>query len=63
MFGVWVNTTTGKRFISELANRKLRADAIMNFMNHGQKCIAIARRQHAGRRQAPHSQTAGARRD
>ena len=42
MFGVWVNTTTGKRFISELANRKLRADAIMNFMNHGQKCIAIA---------------------
>lgn len=42
MFGVWVNTTTGKRFISELANRKLRADAIMNFMNHGQKCIALA---------------------
>lgn len=42
MFGIWVNTTTGKRFISELANRKLRADAIMNFMNHGQNCIAIA---------------------
>jgi flavocytochrome c len=42
MFGVWINTPTGKRFISELANRKLRADAIMNFMNHGQNCIAIA---------------------
>jgi flavocytochrome c len=42
MYGIWINTTTGKRFISELANRKLRADAIMNFMNHGQKCIAIA---------------------
>jgi flavocytochrome c len=42
MYGIWINTTTGKRFISELANRKLRADAIMNFMNHGQNCIAIA---------------------
>ncbi|MGA3126180.1 MAG: flavocytochrome c [Candidatus Korobacteraceae bacterium] len=42
MFGIWINATTGKRFISELANRKLRADAIMNFMNHGQNCIAIA---------------------
>ncbi|PKU25094.1 flavocytochrome c [Telmatospirillum siberiense] len=42
MFGVWVNTTTGKRFISELANRKLRADIIMSFINKGQNCIAIA---------------------
>ncbi|MGP0093082.1 MAG: flavocytochrome c [Xanthobacteraceae bacterium] len=42
MFGIWVNASTGKRFISELANRKLRADAIMNFMNKGQNCIAIA---------------------
>jgi flavocytochrome c len=42
MFGIWINATTGKRFISELANRKLRADAIMNFMNKGQQCIAIA---------------------
>ena len=41
MFGVWVNANTGKRFISELANRKLRADAIMTLMNAGQKCIAI----------------------
>lgn len=42
MFGIWINASTGKRFISELANRKLRADAIMNFMNKGQNCIAIA---------------------
>lgn len=42
MFGIWINTTTGKRFISELANRKLRADAIMMLGNKRQKCIAIA---------------------
>jgi flavocytochrome c len=42
MFGIWVETGTGKRFISELANRKLRADAIMNIMNKGGSCIAIA---------------------
>lgn len=41
MYGIWVNAATGKRFISELANRKLRADAIMNFMNNGQNCVAI----------------------
>jgi flavocytochrome c len=42
MYGIWINASTGKRFISELANRKLRADAIMNFMNKGESCIAIA---------------------
>lgn len=42
MFGIWVNASTGKRFISELANRKLRADAIMNLGNKGQQCVAIA---------------------
>ncbi len=42
MFGIWINAATGKRFISELANRKLRADAIMNFLNKGQHCVAIA---------------------
>jgi flavocytochrome c len=42
MFGIWVDAGTGKRFISELANRKLRADAIMNIMNKGGSCIAIA---------------------
>jgi len=42
MFGIWVEAATGKRFISELANRKMRADAIMNIMNKGGNCIAIA---------------------
>ncbi len=42
MYGVWINTKTGKRFISELANRKLRADKIMELGNKGEKCIAIA---------------------
>ncbi len=42
MYGIWINTKTGKRFISELANRKLRADKIMELGNKGEKCIAIA---------------------
>lgn len=42
MYGVWVNTKTGKRFISELANRKLRADKIMDLGNRGENCIAVA---------------------
>ncbi len=41
MYGVWINAKTGKRFISELANRKLRADKIMELGNKGEKCIAI----------------------
>lgn len=41
MFGIWVQVQTGKRFINELANRKIRADAIMNIMNKGGDCIAI----------------------
>jgi flavocytochrome c len=41
MHGIWINTSTGKRFVSELANRKVRADAIMSLMNQGQKCVAI----------------------
>lgn len=42
MYGLWVNTTTGKRFVNELANRKVRADAIINLNNKEQQCIAIA---------------------
>jgi flavocytochrome c len=41
MFGIWLNTKTGKRFISELANRKLRADKIMDLGNKGENCIAL----------------------
>lgn len=40
--GIWVNTATGKRFINELANRKVRADAVINNNNKGQPCIALA---------------------
>ena len=42
MYGLWVNCSTGKRFINELANRKVRADAIINAGNRGEMCIAIA---------------------
>ena len=38
MYGLWVDTKTGKRFINELADRKIRADAIIKA---GNKCIAF----------------------
>ncbi len=41
MFGVWVDAATGQRFINELANRKVRADAVLNQLNLGHTCIAI----------------------
>jgi flavocytochrome c len=41
MYGIWVNTKTGKRFINELANRKMRADKIMDLGNKGEECIAM----------------------
>lgn len=38
MYGLWVDTKTGKRFVNELADRKIRADAIIKV---GNKCIAF----------------------
>jgi len=38
MYGMWIDTKTGKRFINELADRKIRADAIIKA---GNKCIAF----------------------
>lgn len=38
MYGLWVDTITGKRFVNELADRKIRADAIIKA---GNKCIAF----------------------
>jgi flavocytochrome c len=38
MYGLWVDTITGKRFVNELADRKIRADAIIRV---GNKCIAF----------------------
>ena len=40
-YGLWVNSD-GKRFVNELANRKVRADAIMVEQVKGKKCWAIA---------------------
>jgi len=42
MYGIWLDTKPGTRFIDELANRKVRADAIMMLMNQGHNCIAMA---------------------
>lgn len=42
MYGLWINTTTGERFVNELANRKVRADAIINLNNKNVECIALA---------------------
>lgn len=43
-FGLWVNTD-GKRFVNELANRKIRADAIMVERGKGKRCYAIVNQQ------------------
>ena len=40
-YGIWVNTD-GNRFVNELANRKVRADAIMLEQQQGRKAWAIA---------------------
>lgn len=41
MFGVWVDVTTGRRFVNELANRKVRSLAILERLNQGHDCLAI----------------------
>ncbi len=40
-YGIWVNSD-GVRFVNELANRKVRADAIMVEQVKGKKCWAVA---------------------
>lgn len=40
--GIWVDCTTGKRFVNELANRKVRADAVLVNNNKGHVCIALS---------------------
>lgn len=39
-WGLWV-ATNGKRFVNELANRKVRADAIMVEQSEGRRAVAI----------------------
>ena len=41
MYGVWVASGTGKRFVNELANRKVRSDAIFAQLAKGYECLAI----------------------
>ena len=41
MFGIWVDAPTGKRFVNELANRKVRSLAILSKLNLGHDCLAI----------------------
>ena len=36
-YGLWVSTSEGKRFVNELANRKIRADAILAEQANGFK--------------------------
>ena len=40
-YGIWVDVNTGKRFINELGNRKVRSDAIIALNNIGHKCISL----------------------
>lgn len=40
--GIWIDCATGKRFVNELANRKIRADAVITRNNQGHTCIALA---------------------
>ena len=46
-YGVWVNTD-GKRFVNELANRKVRADAIMVEQQAGRQCWALCNEPNVG---------------
>lgn len=41
VYGIWVDSKTGKRFVNELANRKVRSDAVIPLLNSGSKCLAI----------------------
>lgn len=40
-FGIWVSSLTGKRFVNEEANRKVRADAIFAELGKGGHCYSV----------------------
>lgn len=40
--GIWVDAHDGKRFVNELANRKVRADAVIARNTLGHTCLAIS---------------------
>lgn len=39
--GFWIDATTGERFVNELADRKIRCDAILAHNNLGHECLSI----------------------
>ena len=41
MAGMWLDASTGRRFVNEEANRKVRADAIIALRAKGHQCISI----------------------
>lgn len=40
-YGFWIDAATGERFVNELADRKIRSDAIMLRANAGHECLSI----------------------
>lgn len=40
-FGAWVTSLSGKRFVNEQANRKVRADAIFSELEKGGHCFSV----------------------
>lgn len=42
LFGFWVSSLTGKRFVNEFGDRKLCTDAILNVINAGGEALAFA---------------------
>jgi flavocytochrome c len=41
MAGLWLDANTGKRFVNEEANRKVRSDAIIALRAKGHECISL----------------------
>lgn len=40
-YGFWIDAATGERFVNELADRKVRSDAILLRLNQGHECLSI----------------------
>lgn len=40
-YGFWIDAATGKRFVNELADRKIRCDAILSHLNEGHDCLSV----------------------
>lgn len=40
-YGFWIDAATGERFVNELADRKIRSDAILLRLNQGHECLSI----------------------